>query len=108
MTPCGPRSCICYTFDITYALPTLLSAAQAARHHESTDVIIVFYGIDAGNRTALSAICLEHRIRCIFIGAGDVDMPLVRALAWLSKRLPGVPTVASRTERAPGSRCTDA
>lgn len=89
MTPCGPRSCICYTSDINYALPTLLSAAQAARHHESTDVIIVFYGIDAGNRTALSAICLEHGIKCIFIGAGDVDMPSMMYLRlYLDQILP--------------------
>ena len=83
------NKCLCYTSDRAYALPTVLSAAQARRHLSAqTDVVIVLVGAAPDEYEALAEACVSVDVVLVSVPRDAIDnMPMVLARHFLDRIL---------------------
>lgn len=106
MTPSEPgpaagasraTTCLCYTTNRGYALPTLLSAAQARRHLPpgKADVVVLFVTETGDDARAIAPVCANHGILLQVVAPEDIDrQPIQFARHFLDRLLdPGYGTV---------------
>lgn len=86
-----PTACVCYTSDVSYLFPTVLSATQARQHvgRETADILIFAFGIDDAADRAFRPVCEASGVQLVRCGRSEIDgAPVMVARLFLSSLLP--------------------
>ncbi|MGI4746181.1 MAG: glycosyltransferase family 8 protein [Janthinobacterium lividum] len=86
-----PTACVCYTSDVSYLFPTVLSAIQARQQvsRETADILIYAFGIDDAADRAFRPACEASGVQLVRCERSAIDgAPVMLGRLFLSTLLP--------------------